>query len=133
TTFFALLLITTKDIFVKRLRMGFNHTNYLARIQRCLIENQFIKTLEVVKRRIKAHKKGKRQRYWMFSHAAEEEPASEEEQGAAAASQQNNNQEKEEEKYFKPKMNVFTDKSIGTKQKMIIFKEFERIMNTKFY
>lgn len=131
TCFFALLVITTKDIFVKKVRMGFNHTNYLMRIQRCLIEHQFIKTLEIVKKRIKGQKSGKKKRYWMFS----QQPAQEQETGDDGATpvQEESHGEDSTEKYFKPKSLTVADDSTDVKQKMIIFKEFEKIMNTKIY
>ncbi|KAI5185360.1 hypothetical protein NEHOM01_0775 [Nematocida homosporus] len=130
TVFFVFLLITTKDIFVKRLRMGFNHTNYLTRIQRCLLEHQFVKTLEIVKRRIKGQKGGKLKRYWMFSQPSSQERHSDEESADGTPA---NETPEDTEKYIKPKTLVLSDETIGTRQKMIIFKEFEKIMNTKFY
>lgn len=127
TCFLAMLVIIMKDIFVKKVRMGFNHTNYLARIQRCLIEHQFIKTLEVVRKRIKGQKSGKRKGYWMFSQPAQEQQPGQE---ADPPSQE---EVPDTEKYFKLKCMAVADGLTDVKQKMIIFKEFEKIMNTKIY
>ncbi|KAI5167013.1 hypothetical protein NEIG_00314 [Nematocida sp. ERTm5] len=128
----ALLIVLCKNIFVKKVRMGFNHTNYLMRIQRCLIEHQFIKTLELVKKRIKGQKSGKKKRYWMFSQPAQEREGSEEDTPNPT---EEHNEEMDAEKYFKPKSfsMALSDTSTDIKQKMIIFKEFERVMNTKIY
>lgn len=128
TCLLAMLVIIMKDIFVKKVRMGFNHTNYLTRIQRCLIEHQFIKTLEVVRKRIKEQKSGKRKGYWMFSQPSQ---AQQNGQETEPATQDEPNEEAE--KYFKLKYMAVTDGSTDIKQKMIIFKEFEKIMNTKIY
>ncbi|KAI5170853.1 mechanosensitive ion channel protein 4/5/6/7/8/9/10 [Nematocida sp. LUAm3] len=130
TIFFVLLLNITKEMFVKRVRMGFNHTNYLARIQRCLMENQFIKTLEIVKRRIKGHKKGNRHRYWMFSQPAQQERQSDEESPTGTPHPDGI---EDGEKYFKPKSLALSDTTMSLKQKMIIFREFEKILGTKVY
>ncbi|OAG31979.1 hypothetical protein NEDG_00454 [Nematocida displodere] len=126
----AQLLIITKDILVKRVRMGFNHTNYLTRIQRCLLEHQFVKTLEVVKRRIKGQQGGKIKRYLLFSHPAQERHSDEDSPDDSPAT----GGQESTEKYFKPKTLVLPPGAgVGTKQKMIIFKEFEKIMNKKIY
>ncbi|KAI5189172.1 mechanosensitive ion channel protein 4/5/6/7/8/9/10 [Nematocida minor] len=128
TCFLSLLVITMKDIFVKKVRMGFNHTNYLSRIQKCLIEHQFIKTLEVVRKRIKGQKNGKKKRYWMFSQPAQDQQA-----GAETDTPSQEEIPEDNEKYFKPKFMAVPEDLTDVKQKMIIFKEFEKIMNTKIY
>ncbi|EHY64479.1 hypothetical protein NERG_02448 [Nematocida ausubeli] len=187
----SLLVILSKDIFVKKVRMGFNHSNYLIRIQKCLWEHQFIRTLEVVKKRIKALKSG-RKKYWMFkdtnnttrasergtirerhSSTAERNPAGTpvpsstgsaprtENPGSAndpstlsrvddtqpdrnnnltqadnneGTEANDNNEEFDDIAYFKPKtLNPALNDLSDIKQKMIIFKEFEKMMNLKIY
>ncbi|KAI5181708.1 mechanosensitive ion channel protein 4/5/6/7/8/9/10 [Nematocida sp. AWRm80] len=130
TCVLSLFLITIKDFFVRKVKMGFNHTNYLQRIQRCLLEHQFIKTLEVVKKRIKGIKKGKKKRYWMFSQSSHNRHSDDE---TAEDTPTNEAAEGSTDKYFKPKPLTLSDSTTGLRQKMIIFKEFDKIMNTKLY
>ncbi|KAI5189553.1 mechanosensitive ion channel protein 4/5/6/7/8/9/10 [Nematocida sp. AWRm77] len=126
---FSLLLITAKNMFVSRVRMGFNHTTYISRIQRCLLEHQFIKTLKTVVRRIKAQKNGKKKRRWMFSHLVQEQS---EEDTPEDTPQMN--QPEETEKYFMPKaIDMSNSDTIGLKQKMIIVKEFGKIRSHTNY
>jgi len=129
----ALLVITMKNVWVRRVKIGFNHTNYLLRIQRCLVENQFVKILDMVRRKIKQQKGGKRKTYWMFSNPAHERQ-SEEETPETTPHNEPNDQDAENESYIKPKEIDLSDAAnIGIKQKMIVFKEFEKIMNRRLY
>lgn len=171
TCFFALLTITAKEVLTKRIRMSFNHTNYLTRIEKCLVEHQFVKTLETVKRKIRAKHNTRKKSYWVFSQDAQgarpaggeeavrdeygyssqqsrstRHPTNEAEEGAEGTGS-NPGQKKNSN-------NTIPDQTAGAGQKnasnsipgptssfyagthlpkLIIFKEFDRIMNTKRY
>lgn len=156
TCLIALGFIVTKDVVVRNIRMGFNHTNYLSRIQRCLLEQQFIRTLEVVKRKIKAQKTGKRKSYWVFSHGHREqggprESSDEEPLSPLSPSEGSGHAElhvspeagpaprrgsisKDRPEKLKPRILVGGQTmETGTRHKMIIFREFERLMNMKLF
>lgn len=128
TCLLALIFIIAKDVVVRNIRMGFNHTNYLARIQRCLLEQQFIRTLDVASRKIKGRQG--RKSYWVFSNNGKGREQGEEREGRGSVRREKEERESKDKDIL---MSDSRSRDSGTRNKMVIFREFERLMNIKIF